>query len=157
MARSHHAHPPTDYTRPDSGPASIPMTAELPTDPNGTVGSLVKDAATHVSTLVRAEIELAKLELTASVKQALRGSIFFAAAAAIGLFSLWFFWLMVGEILTIWLPRWASFTIVFGVMLVMAAALVMLGIRRMKKIKKPQLSIQEATATAEALKKAAAR
>ena len=156
MARSH-AHPPTDYTWPDSGPASIPMTVEPPTNPNGTVGELMKDAATHVSTLVRAEIELAKLELTASVKQALRGSIFFAAAAAIGLFSLWFFWFMVGEILNIWLPRWAAFTIVFGAMLLMAVLLVMVGVRRMKKIKKPEMTIQQASATADALKKAAAR
>jgi uncharacterized membrane protein YqjE len=156
VARSH-VHPPTDYSRPDGGPASIPMTAELPTNPNGTVGELVKDAATHVSTLVRAEIELAKLELTASVKQALRGSIFFAAAAAIGLFSLRFFWLMVGEVLDIWLPRWAAFMIVFGAMLAMAGLLAVAGLRRMKKIKKPELSIQEASATAGALKKAAAR
>jgi uncharacterized membrane protein YqjE len=156
VARSR-SHPPTDYTWPAGEPASIPMTAEPPTDPNGTVGELVKDAATHVSTLVRAEIELAKLELTASVKQALRGSLFFAAAAAIGLFSLWFFWLMVGEILDIWLPRWAAFAIVFGAMLVMAAGLVALGVRRMKKIKKPEKTLQEAAATADALKKAAAR
>jgi uncharacterized membrane protein YqjE len=133
------------------------MTVEPPTNPNGTVGELMKDAATHVSTLVRAEIELAKLELTASVKQALRGSIFFAAAAAIGLFSLWFFWFMVGEILNIWLPRWAAFTIVFGAMLLMAVLLVMVGVRRMKKIKKPEMTIQQASATADALKKAAAR
>jgi uncharacterized membrane protein YqjE len=133
------------------------MTVEPPTNPNGTVGELMKDAATHVSTLVRAEIELAKLELTASVKQALRGSIFFAAAAAIGLFSLWFFWFMVGEILNIWLPRWAAFTIVFGAMLLMAVLLVMVGVRRMKKIKKPEMTIQQASATADALRKAAAR
>jgi uncharacterized membrane protein YqjE len=133
------------------------MTVEPPTNPNGTVGELMKDAATHVSTLVRAEIELAKLELTASVKQALRGSIFFAAAAAIGLFSLWFFWFMVGEILNIWLPRWAAFTIVFGAMLLMAVLLVVVGVRRMKKIKKPEMTIQQASATADALKKAAAR
>jgi uncharacterized membrane protein YqjE len=133
------------------------MTVEPPTNPNGTVGELMKDAATHVSTLVRAEIELAKLELTASVKQALRGSIFFAAAAAIGLFSLWFFWFMVGEILNIWLPRWAAFTIVFGAMLLMAVLLVMVGVRRMKKVKKPEMTIQQASATADALKKAAAR
>lgn len=157
MARSSDARPPTDYTRPDSRPYSIPMTPEPALDPNASVGDLVKDAATHVSTLVRAEIELAKLELTASVKQALRGSIFFAAAAAIGLFSLWFFWLMVGEVLSIWLPRWAAFVIVFGAMLVMAGGLAFLGIKRMKKIKKPALTLSEAAATADALKKAASR
>lgn len=157
MARSNRAHPPTDFGRIDEGPASIPMTTDLPTDPNGSVGALVKDAATHVSTLVRAEIELAKLELTGTVKQALRGSVFFAAAAAIGLFSLWFFWLMVGEVLDIWLPRWAAFVIVFAAMLLIAGALVFLGIRRLKKIKKPEMTISEAKSTADALKKAAAR
>lgn len=156
MARSS-ARPPTDYTRVDSGPASIPMTAEPPTDPNGTVGNLVSDAMTHLSTLVRAEIELAKIEVGASVKQAVRGSLFFAAAAAIGLFSLFFFWFMVGEILSIWLPRWAAFTIVFALMLVMAGLLVFLGIRRVKKIKKPELTLSEASATAQAVKNAAAR
>lgn len=157
MARSNHAHLPTDYTRSDVGPASIPMTAEPPTDANESVGALVKDAATHVSTLVRAEIELAKLELKASVKQALRGSIFFAGAATIGLFSLWFFWLMIGEVLNIWLPRWAAFIIVFFAMLLIAGLLVFLGIRRMKRIKKPELTLAEAKNTASALKKAAAR
>lgn len=156
MARSS-AHPPTDYTRVESGPASIPMTSVPATDPNGTVGDLVKDAATHVSTLVRAEIELAKIEIGASVKQGLRGSIFFAAAAAIGLFSLFFFWFMVGEILDIWLPRWAAFTIVFGAMLLMAAALAFLGVRRMKKIKKPEMTIAAAQSTAEAVREAAKR
>lgn len=156
MARSS-AHPPTDYTRADSGPASIPMTAEPPTDPNGTVGNLVGDAMTHLSTLVRAEIELAKIEVGASVKQAVRGSLFFAAAAAIGLFSLFFFWFMVGEILAIWLPRWAAFTIVFGAMLAMAGLLVYLGIRRVKKIKKPEMTLSAAGATAQAVKSAVAR
>lgn len=157
MARSSTAHPPVDYTSVPTGPASIPMTAEPPTDPNGSIGELVKDASAHLSTLVRAEIELAKIEVTASVKQALRGSIFFAAAAAIGLFSLFFFWFMVGEILAIWLPRWAAFTIVFVLMLAMVGLLAFLGIRRMKKIKKPELTLSEASATAQALRQAAAR
>jgi hypothetical protein len=126
-------------------------------DRNGSIGALVKDASVHMSTLVRSEIELAKLEMTASVKQALRGSIFFAGAAAIGLFSLWFFWLMVGEILDIWLPRWAAFTIVFVVMLAMAGGLAFLGIRRVKKIRKPEKTIAEAQQTAATLKQAASR
>jgi hypothetical protein len=157
VAPSSAAHPPTDYSRQPTGPAAIPLVPEDAVDRNASIGALVKDASVHMSTLVRSEIELAKLELTASVKQALRGSIFFVGAAAIGLFSLWFFWLMVGEILDIWLPRWAAFAIVFGAMLVMAAGLVALGVGRMKKIKKPEKTLQEAAATADALKKAAAR
>lgn len=149
--------PPTDYRSVPTGPASIDMTLEPPTDTTASLGSVVKDATTHISTLVRSEIELAKIEVTASVKQAVRGSIFFAAAGAIALFSLFFFWFMVGEILDIWLPRWAAFTIVFGAMLLMAGLLGVLGVRRVKRIKKPELTIAQAQATAEALKKAAAR
>ncbi|HET8588451.1 MAG TPA: phage holin family protein [Nakamurella sp.] len=157
MAASSAAHPPTDYSRQPTGPASIPLVPEDAVDRNGSIGALVKDASVHMSTLVRSEIELAKLEMTASVKQALRGSIFFAGAAAIGLFSLWFFWLMVGEILDIWLPRWAAFTIVFVVMLAMAGGLAFLGIRRVKKIRKPEKTIAEAQQTAATLKQAASR
>lgn len=148
---------PTDYGHVDAGNVVIPMTPEPATDTTASLGSVVRDATTHISTLVRSEIELAKIEITASAKQALRGSIFFAAAATIGLFSLFFFWLMVGEILDIWLPRWAAFTIVFGAMLAMVALLGLLGWRRMKKIKKPEKTIAQAAATAEAVKKAAAR
>lgn len=149
---------PSGAAAPHSGArVEIPLTPEDPTDTSASLGSLVKDATVHLSTLVRAEIELAKLELKASAKQALRGSIFFAAAGAIALFSLWFFWLMVGEILAIWLARWAAFTIVFGTMLLMAGLLVFLGVRRMKRIKKPEQTIAQAQATAASLKAAAAR
>jgi len=157
VAPSSAAHPPTDYSRQPTGPAAIPLVREEPVDRDASIGSLVKDATVHLSTLVRSEIELAKLELKSSVKQALQGSIFFAAAAAIAVFSLWFFWLMVGEILAIWLPRWAAFTIVFGVMLVAAGGLAFLGWRRLKKIRKPEKTISEAQQTASSLKQAAAR
>src|SRR5699024_10485541 len=128
VAPSSAAHPPTDYSHHPDGPGAIPLAPEDLVDTDASMGSLVKDATAHISTLVRGEIELAKLELKASVGQALRGSIFFAIAAAIALFSLWFFWLMVGEILDIWLPRWAAFTIVFGAMLLVVIGLVLLGI-----------------------------
>jgi len=156
VAPSSAAHPPTDYSRPPTGPAAIPLTPEDPVDRGASMGALVKEASVHLSTLVRSEIELAKLEIGASVKQGLRGSIFFAAAAAIGLFSLWFFWFMVGEILDIWLPRWAAFTIVFFVMLIAAGGLAFLGWRRVKKIRKPEKTISEAQRTASSLKQAAA-
>lgn len=140
----------TGFVRP-----SIPLTPEQDVDRSETIGTLVKDATTHVSTLVRAEIELAKLELTKSAKQAAIGGVFFIAAGVIGLFSLFFFWFMVGEILAIWLPRWAAFAIVFGVMILMVGALAFLGLRRVKKIKKPEQTIASLQDTAATLKRAA--
>lgn len=133
----------------------IPLSAELEVDTSESVGALVKDATVHLSTLMRSEIELAKLELTATVKTGVRGGIFFIGAAAIGLFSLFFFWFMVGEILAVWLPRWLAFAIVFVVMLVMAGLLAFLGLRKVKQIGKPERTISTLTETASTLKSAA--
>ncbi len=148
------AQPPVNYGGSTSRP-SIPLVAEPDVDPSASMGALVKDATVHLSTLVRSEIELAKLELTASVKTGVRGAVFFIAAAAIGLFSLFFFWLMIGEVLDIWLPRWAAFTIVFFVMLAMAGALAFLGLRKVKQIGKPERTISTLTESASTLKAAA--
>lgn len=140
----------TGYVRP-----SIPLTPEDDVDRSASIGTLVKDATAQVSTLVRAEIELAKLEIVASAKQGAVGAVFFVVAGVIGLFSLFFFWFMIGEILDIWLPRSLSFAIVFVVMLLLAGALVFLGLRKVKKIGKPEKTIQSLQDTATSLKRAA--
>ncbi len=146
--------PPVNYTASGSRPY-IPLVAEQDVDPGASVGALVKDATVHMSTLVRSEIELAKLEVTASLKTGVRGAIFFILAGAIGVFSLFFFWFMIGEILDIWLPRWAAFTIVFFVMIAMAGALAFLGWKKVKKIGKPERTIASLSETATTLKSAA--
>ena len=146
--------PPINYGG-TTGRPSIPLVAELDVDPTASMGNLVKDATVHLSTLVRSEIEMAKLELTASVKTGVRGAIFFIAAGAIGLFSLFFFWFMVAEILAIWLPTWAAFTIVFVVMVLMAGALAFLGYRKVKQIEKPERTIATLNESASTLKAAA--
>jgi uncharacterized membrane protein YqjE len=148
------AKPPVNYTGVSARP-SIPLIAEKDVDPSASMGTLVKDATVHLSTLVRSELELAKLELTASVKTGVRGAVFFIGAAAIGFFSLFFFWLMVGEILDIWLPRSLAFAIVFVVMILMAGVLALLGIRKVKKIGKPERTISTLTDSASTLKAAA--
>jgi len=131
------------------------MVAELDVDRSASLGNLVKEASTQVSTLVRAEIELAKLEVTKSVKEGAIGGAFFVAAATVALFSLFFFWLMIGEILSTFLARWLAFTIVFVLMVLIAAALAFLGVRKVKKVKKPEQTIASINETAQALKSAA--
>ena len=109
-----------------------------------------------MSTLVRSEIELAKLEITRRAsRQGATGGAFFAVAAVIGAFSVFFFWFMVGWILAIWLPRWPAFTIVFFVMLLFAALFALLGLRKVKKVEKPEKTIASLEKTAAALKSAA--
>ena len=77
---------------------SIPLNAEpVRQDGDASVGSLVKEVSTHVSTLVRAEVELAKTEITAEVKKGVQGSVFFVVAGVVALFSLFFFFIAVSE------------------------------------------------------------
>lgn len=144
------------FTEPGSTGASIPLVAEPLVDRNASMGDLVKDVTSHMSTLIRSEIELAKLEMTASVKQGATGAVFFVVAAVIGAFSAFFFWLMVGEILSIWLPRWLAFVIVFVAMLLTAALFALLGLRKVKKVRKPEMTIASLEKTAATLKSAAA-
>jgi uncharacterized membrane protein YqjE len=121
---------------------SIPLAKE-PLIPAGeqSIGGLVKEATAHVSTLVRAEVELARAEVTAEVKKGLQGSIFFIVALVIALFSLFYLFFALAELLAIWLNRAAAFGIVFGLMLVIAGLFGFLGYLRVRKIRKPERTI----------------
>ena len=132
----------------------IPLTIEQPVD-TSSIGSLVKDASEHLSVLVRSEIELAKLEIAQSAKAGAKGAIFFIGAAVIGLVSLIFGWFALAEVLAIWLPRWAAYLIVLGLMVVAIVLLVLLGVKKMKQIRKPRKTIETLSETASTLKAAA--
>lgn len=120
---------------------SIPLTdVHVPGD--GSIGNLVKDATVQMSTLVRAEVALAKAEVTSEVKKGLIGSVFFIVALVILLFSTFYFFFFLAEMLNIWLPRWAAFLIVFGAMLLTAVVFAGLGVWRVTKIRAPQKTIE---------------
>lgn len=122
--------------------ASIPLTdLKDHSAGNGSIGSLVRDATEQISTLLRAEVELAKTEVTGEVKKGVRGSIFFIAALTVALFSAFFLFFTLAEVIDIWLPRWAGFGIVFLAMLLVAALFAFLGYRKVRKIRKPEKSI----------------
>jgi uncharacterized membrane protein YqjE len=131
---------------------SIPLAPESArTAGEQSIGGLVRDVTTHVSALVRGEIELAKTELTAEVKKGVTGSVFFVVAGVIGLFSLFFLFFTLGEILDVWLPRWAAFAIVFGIMLVLAGIAALIGYGKVRKIRKPERTISSLKDTAQVL------
>lgn len=122
--------------------ASIPLTdVDAHAPGSGSLGSLVKEATAQVSTLVRAEVALAKVEITQEVKTGVRGGIFFIVAAVIGLYSTFFLFFTLAELIDIWLPRWAAFAIVFGVMVLLAAVAGLLGYRKVRTLGKPEKTI----------------
>ena len=130
---------------------SIPLAPEAPRSGEQSVGELVREVTTHLSTLVRAEVELAKSEVTAEVKKGVTGSVFFAVAAVIGLFSLFFLFFTLAELLALVLLRWAAFAIVFGLMLLGAAVFGFLGYRKVRKIRKPERTIESLRESAQVL------
>ena len=123
--------------------SSIPLTdVDARTQGEATIGALVKDATAQVSTLVRAEVELAKAEVTGEVKKGLQGSVFFILAFTVLLFSSFFFFFFLAEMLDTWVPRWLAFLIVFLIMVVTTAILALLGYLRVRKLRAPEKTIE---------------
>jgi membrane protein implicated in regulation of membrane protease activity len=107
------------------------------------VGTLVQSAMADVSTLVRAEIELAKAELGRSAKKAGIGAGAFGAAGVVLAFSGFFFGIAFAEFLT-WLGviRWVSYLIVWFLLVILAGIAALVGRRYIKRIEKPERTIE---------------
>ena len=130
---------------------SIPLAPEAPRSDDRSIGALVTEVTTHLSTLVRAEVELARSEVTAEIRKGVTGSTFFAVAAAIALFSLFFFFFTLAALLAEVLMVWVAFAIVFGLQLVLAAIFGFLGYRKVRKIRKPERTIESLRESAQVL------
>jgi len=120
-----------------------------------TIGRLVTDAQRDLRTLISKEIELAKSELKVSITAGGMGIGLFLGAAfilvlavimlsvAIAYFIHWN-----GDGLAL---HWA-FLIVFGFYLLVAALMVLIGVRKMKKVKAPEKTIEQGREIPRALK-----
>lgn len=108
----------------------------------GSIGDLVKDASSQISSLVRSEVELAKTEVATSAKKAGIGIGMFAAAGVILAYSSFFLFFTIAEALDTFLPRWLAFLIVFLFMVVLVAILALVGLKQVKQIKKPEKTIE---------------
>jgi hypothetical protein len=141
----------TAEARPTTSAATA-VNGNTATEP--TVGQLVADASTHLSTLIRGEIALAKIELRSSVKSGGIGVVALVIAAVVGLFSLVFGFLALAEgLAALGLDRWLAFLIVFVFQLVIVGLLVYIGIKKMKKVKAPARTIKSTRETVDYLKK----
>ncbi|MEP6851077.1 MAG: phage holin family protein [bacterium] len=128
-------------------------TAIRPAGADASIGDLAKDASTHLSTIIRGEVELAKAEVGASVKNAGTGAVMFGVAAVLLIFSLTFGLVSLAEGLTsLGLWRWLSYLIVFLVLVLLAAIFGYLGLRKVKRIKAPERTIATGRETAAYLK-----
>jgi len=130
---------------------SIPLVDPHAAKPDPSIGDLVKDATAQVSTLVRAEVELARAEITRDVKKGLTGSVYFILALVVLFYSTFFFFFFIAELLDIWLYKWAAYLIVFGIMVLGTALLALLGYLKVRRIRGPRETIESVKETREVL------
>ena len=122
---------------------SIPL-SDVDTSVSGeaSIGTLISNATSQMSSLFRAEVELAKTELAGEAKKAAIGGGAFGVAGTILLYSSFFFFAFVAALLSEWLKPWAAILIVFLSMVVIAAVLALFGWRKVKKMGAPKNTIQ---------------
>lgn len=122
---------------------SIPLRDTDTTQPGrDSIGTLVSNATEQVSTLVRSEIELAKTEIVGEVKKGAVGGGLFAVAGVIALYSSFFAFFALAEMLASWMHRGWAFLIVFLIMIALAGLLAFIGFKKVKKIKAPEKTIE---------------
>ncbi|WP_040337487.1 phage holin family protein [Candidatus Blastococcus massiliensis] len=120
-----------------ASPAVRPAAIEEPS-----VGTLVQSAMADVSTLIRAEVELAKTEISGSAKKAGISVALFAAAGVLVAFASIYLFITVAEVLDIWLWRWVAFGIVTLFLFLVAGAAALIGKRMLKKVEKPERTLE---------------
>lgn len=117
------------------------------------IGELAASASTHLSTIIRGEVELAKSELKVSVRNGGVAAAMFVAAGIVLTFALTFGFIAIAELIHFFgLWRWASYLCVFGFLLLVAAALAFVGLRKVKKVEAPQRTIATTKDTVSYLK-----
>lgn len=116
-----------------------------------TIGNLVKDATAQVSTLFRSEVALAKAELTQEAKKAGAGTGLLAVAGVMLLYTSLFFFIFLGALLMIWLPAWASFGIVFLLLLLTTIVAAFLGYKIFRRMRAPSKTIESVSSLREVL------
>jgi putative superfamily III holin-X len=120
-----------------------------------TIGRLVADTTSDLSSLVRDEIALAKSELTFSAKAGGIGAALFAVAAFFGLLAIIMVSIAFAYALAS-LPHigdTVAFLIVFAVYLLIAAVLAFVGLRKIKQVRAPEKTIATMKSNTQVLKR----
>lgn len=119
-------------TRIQSPPGSGADRPRLNFGPKPTVGvgAAGKAVAADISDLVKAEVALAKAELSDGVKAKAIGAGAFTAAGLLGWLGLQGLLITLGFVLAIWLPAWAAALVVTVALLAGAGIAAMIGKRK---------------------------
>lgn len=119
----------------------------------GSIGALISDISTDLTTLLRQEVALAKAEATQSASRAGKGAGMLAGAGVAGHFVLLFLslalWWGLGDLIDS--PGW-SFVIVAVLWAIVAAVLAAIGRKQLKQMTGMERSVDTAKRVPDALK-----
>lgn len=129
---------------------SAPTDQSPQTDP--TVRELITSAASDVSELLSAQVELAKAEIKESASQAASAFAVLVVAAVVAFLALIFLLVTIAYVLVaLGLPVWAGFGIVTLGLIVIAAIAGLVGKKHMAKVQAPERTIAQLNQTQQAL------
>ena len=119
-----------------------------------TLGQLVADATTDISSIVRSEVALAKAEMSADAKKAGLGAGMFAVAGVFAFLSLILLLIAAAYgLVAAGLAPWLAFLIVAVLLLVIGAILVLVGKRSIDSLQgKPERAIKSTQETIAAVR-----
>ncbi|RJQ87515.1 MAG: phage holin family protein [Desulfobacteraceae bacterium] len=100
---------------------------------NRSLGGLISDLTSQLSTLVRQEIELARVELTQKASGMAKDAMMMGAGGALVYAGFLALLAAVAILLSKWMAVWLAFGVVAVVVLAAGAAFLMAGKRRLQK------------------------
>ena len=129
---------PTEPAVGSTGSGSTVIGSTGPDADDRSLGQVVSDLSSDLSTLMKQEGELAKVELKAEVGKAGKGAGMLGGAGLAGWFALLFLSLALMFLLDNWLPIEAAALITTGIWVIVAAALALVGRTKLQQAN-PQL------------------
>jgi len=119
----------------------------------GSIGGLVSDISSDLSTLMRQEVALAKAEVQESAKRAGKGAGMLAGAGLAGHFALWFLSITLWMVLMYLLDDFAWSALIVAVLWgIVAAVLALVGRKQLKTVEGMPRTTDSAKRVPDALK-----
>jgi Flp pilus assembly protein TadB len=133
--------------------AAGPVPTDLRHSQERTIGQLMTQVIDDLRAIVRAEIELAKTEITTQLGIAGKGAGLLATAGVLALYGLGLLFIALSLVIAIWLPVWAGFLIMAAVLFIVTAILALIGRNSLNQVNpRPERAIAQAQETVEAVK-----
>ena len=121
--------------------------------PQSSIAEMIDSITSEFSALVRGHIDLAKAEITESVRNGLKSSALFLIAFTFGFFAIIMLLISAGYgLVAAGLPAWLAFLMLALAIVLLAALSLATAIARMKKVRGPVKTFASLTETSKSIR-----